>query len=71
MCVWGSSNECGVLPRHDKHFHIDTGKTERAHVLGLSRSGTRKSGKNLLFHNTFKQFLAQVVFFFLKSYFNT
>lgn len=48
------SNECGALPRHNKHFHIATGKTGRAEVLELSRSGIRKPGKGLLFHSIFK-----------------
>lgn len=42
------SNECGVLPRHNKYFHIATGKTERAKELELSRSSTRKPGEGFL-----------------------
>lgn len=58
------SNECGVLPRHNKHFHIATGKTEKAQVLELSRSGTGKPGKGLLFYSTLKLFLVERFFFF-------
>lgn len=57
------SNECGVLPRHNKHFHIATGKTEKAQVLELSRSGTGKPGKGLLFYSTLKLFLVERFFF--------
>lgn len=55
-----ASNECGVLSRHNKHFHIATGKRERAQVVGLSRSDRRKSGKGLLFHSIMKYFSSQL-----------
>lgn len=62
----GDSNECGVLPRHDKHFHIATGKTER------DCQGQAQGNLGRVFYSTaLKQFLAQVGFFFFKSYFNT
>lgn len=61
------SNECGALPRNNKHFHIATGKTERAQVVELSRSGIRKLGKGLLFYSIFKLFFSTVRLFFLRG----